>query len=120
VIAPTRRPPPQSRRQPSRCFAKARLITQSDRYRLPKLDASDHLESSVGTPQPGDCLEKPGKRASAWAAFHGAEGPAFQRGGDYKRRAEAIDGLRVSSDMTRLIPTSDIVSTASHRAMAKS
>jgi serine/threonine-protein kinase len=55
-----------------------------------KLDASDKLESSVGTLlNLGDCRERQGKLASAWAAFRRAEALAKRTGGDRKRRDEA-------------------------------
>lgn len=55
-----------------------------------KLDASERLESSVGTLlNLGDCREKLGKLASAWAAFRKAEAMAQRGGNDEKRLAEA-------------------------------
>ncbi|HET9624351.1 MAG TPA: hypothetical protein VFP84_23425 [Kofleriaceae bacterium] len=55
-----------------------------------KLAASERLESSVGTLlNLGDCREKLGKLASAWAAFRKAEAMATRSGGDDKRRSEA-------------------------------
>ena len=55
-----------------------------------KLAASDKLESSVGTLlNLGDCREKLGKLASAWAAFRKAEAIAKRAGDDRKREAEA-------------------------------
>jgi hypothetical protein len=55
-----------------------------------KLAASERLESSVGTLlNLGDCREKLGKLASAWAAFRKAEAMAQRTGGDDKRKAEA-------------------------------
>ena len=55
-----------------------------------KLAASEHIESSVGTLlNLGDCREKLGKMASAWAAFRKAEAMAQRAGTDEKRRAEA-------------------------------
>jgi hypothetical protein len=55
-----------------------------------KLAASDRIESSVGTLlNLGDCRERLGKLASAWAAFRKAEGMARRAGGDDKRQAEA-------------------------------
>lgn len=55
-----------------------------------KLAASERLESSVGTLlNLGDCRERLGKLASAWAAFRRAEALARRTGGDDKRRAEA-------------------------------
>jgi hypothetical protein len=55
-----------------------------------KLEASDRLESSVGALlNLGDCREKLGELASAWAAFRKAEAQAKHAGNDEKRRAEA-------------------------------
>jgi hypothetical protein len=55
-----------------------------------KLAASERLETSVGTLlNLGDCREKLGKLASAWAAFRKAEATAQRTGGDDRRRAEA-------------------------------
>jgi hypothetical protein len=55
-----------------------------------KLAASERLESSVGTLlNLGDCREKLGKLASAWAAFRKAEAMAKRTGGDDRRQAEA-------------------------------
>ena len=55
-----------------------------------KLAASERLESSIGTLlNLGDCREKLGKLASAWAAFRKAEAMAKRTGGDDKRQAEA-------------------------------
>jgi hypothetical protein len=55
-----------------------------------KLAASERLESSVGTLlNLGDCREKLGKLASAWAAFRKAEAMARRTGGDDRRQAEA-------------------------------
>lgn len=55
-----------------------------------KLEASERLESSLGTLlNLGDCREKLGRHASAWAAFKKAESLAKRAGGDAKRRAEA-------------------------------
>ncbi|MDB4963769.1 MAG: hypothetical protein JWP01_3768 [Myxococcales bacterium] len=55
-----------------------------------KLVASEKLETSVGTLlNVGDCREKLGKVASAWAAFRKAEGLAKRAGNDEKRRLEA-------------------------------
>lgn len=54
-----------------------------------KLEASEKLESSVGTLlNLGDCREKLGRVATAWAAFRKAEAAA-KRLGDTKRRNEA-------------------------------
>ena len=55
-----------------------------------KLAASERLESSVGTLlNLGDCREKLGKLASAWAAFRKAEAMARRAAGDDRRQAEA-------------------------------
>jgi len=55
-----------------------------------KLDASERLESSVGTLlNLGDCREQLGKLASAWAAFRKAEASAKRSGRDDKRQREA-------------------------------
>jgi serine/threonine-protein kinase len=55
-----------------------------------KLAASERLESSVGTLlNLGDCREKLGRLASAWAAFRKAEAMARRTGGDDRRQAEA-------------------------------
>jgi hypothetical protein len=61
-----------------------------------KLAASERLESSVGTLlNLGDCREKLGRLASAWAAFRKAEAMARRAGGDDKRQSEA--GRRAAS-----------------------
>src|SRR5512143_1351640 len=55
-----------------------------------KLEASEKLESSVGTLlNLGDCREKQGRYATAWAAFRKAEDEAKRDGNDKKRQAEA-------------------------------
>ncbi len=55
-----------------------------------KLEASEKLESSVGTLlNLGDCREKLGKTAGAWAAFRKAEALAKRSGNDKKRQREA-------------------------------
>src|SRR5205085_9479358 len=55
-----------------------------------KLDASNKLEPRVGTLlNLGDCREKLGKLASAWAAFRKAEAIAKRSGKDDKRMTEA-------------------------------
>jgi hypothetical protein len=54
-----------------------------------KLDASNRIEASVGTLlNLGDCREKLGETASAWAAFRKAESLA-KRSNDAKRQSEA-------------------------------
>ena len=55
-----------------------------------KIEASERLESSVGSLlNLGNCREKLGALASAWAAFSTAEAKAKHAGNDEKRRAEA-------------------------------
>lgn len=55
-----------------------------------KLAASERVETSVGTLlNLGDCREKLGQLASAWAAFREAESLARRTGNDDKRMAEA-------------------------------
>jgi serine/threonine-protein kinase len=55
-----------------------------------KLDASEKLESSVGTLlNLGDCREKQGRTATAWAVFRKAEALAKREGNDKKRQREA-------------------------------
>jgi len=55
-----------------------------------KLEASDRLEPSVGTLlNLGDCREKLGQLATAWAAFRRAEAIAHRDGKDRRREAEA-------------------------------
>jgi hypothetical protein len=54
-----------------------------------KIEASEKIESSTGTLlNLGDCREKLGEYATAWAAFRKAEATA-KRAGDGKRRNEA-------------------------------
>ncbi|HEY0480763.1 MAG TPA: tetratricopeptide repeat protein [Kofleriaceae bacterium] len=66
-----------------------------------KLAASERIETSVGTLlNLGDCREKLGKLASAWAAFRKAEALAKRTTGDDKRQAEA--GRRASQLEPRL------------------
>jgi hypothetical protein len=66
-----------------------------------KLAASERLETSVGTLlNLGDCREKQGRLASAWAAFRKAEGMARRTGGDDRRQAEA--GRRAAALEPRL------------------
>jgi hypothetical protein len=66
-----------------------------------KLAASERLEGSVGTLlNLGDCREKLGKLASAWAAFRKAEAMARRTGGDDRRQAEA--GRRAAALEPRL------------------
>jgi hypothetical protein len=55
-----------------------------------KIEASERIESSVGTLlNLGDCREKLGKVASAWAAFRKAEATAKRANNDDKREDEA-------------------------------
>jgi serine/threonine-protein kinase len=55
-----------------------------------KLDASEKLESSVGALlNLGDCREKQGRTATAWAVFRKAEALAKRDGNDKKRQREA-------------------------------
>ncbi len=55
-----------------------------------KIEASERIESSVGTLlNLGDCREKLGKVASAWAAFRKAEATARRAQNDDKREDEA-------------------------------
>src|SRR5689334_2197625 len=55
-----------------------------------KLEASEKIESSVGTLlNLGDCREEQGRTATAWAAFRKAEAMAKRAGGDNKRQSEA-------------------------------
>jgi len=55
-----------------------------------KIEASERIESSVGTLlNLGDCREKLGRVASAWAAFKKAEATAKRAGSDDKREDEA-------------------------------
>lgn len=66
-----------------------------------KLDASAKLETSVGTLlNLGDCRDKLGRPASAWAAFRKAEAMAKRSGGDDKRQLEA--GRRATALEPRL------------------
>ncbi len=55
-----------------------------------KIEASERLESSIGTLlNLGDCRERLGKVAGAWAAFRKAEAQAKHADGDDKREDEA-------------------------------
>ncbi len=55
-----------------------------------KIEASEKIESSIGTLlNLGDCREKQGRFATAWAAFKKAEAQARRKGGDERRLAEA-------------------------------
>jgi len=70
-----------------------------------KLEASEKLESSVGTLlNLGDCREKLGRYASAWAAFRKAEATAKVQGRDEKRRNEASKRAMVlESKLSQLV-----------------
>ena len=73
-------------------FRQGRTLIKAGRLEAgcDKLEASEKLEPSVGTLlNLGDCHEKLGRVASAWAAFRKAEAMAKQRGRDEKRRDEA-------------------------------
>lgn len=69
-----------------------------------KLDASNQLEASVGTLlNLGDCREKLGQSASAWAAFRKAEALA-KRSSDARRRAEATRrAIRLEPRLSHLV-----------------
>ncbi|HEY5945262.1 MAG TPA: hypothetical protein VIV40_07220 [Kofleriaceae bacterium] len=69
-----------------------------------KLEASEKLESSVGTLlNLGDCREKLGKPASAWAAFRKAEATAKRAGNDKKRQLEAKRrAVKLEGDLANL------------------
>jgi hypothetical protein len=78
-----------------------------------KLAASERLESSVGTLlNLGDCREKLGKPASAWAAFRKAEAMARRTGGDGRRQAEA--GRRAAALEPRLSKLVLVIDVADH------
>jgi hypothetical protein len=71
-----------------------------------KLVASARLDSSVGTLlNLGDCREKLGKLASAWAAFRKACAMAQRAGGDDRRQAEA---RRRASQLEPRLPNLEI------------
>lgn len=69
-----------------------------------KLEASEKLESSVGTLlNLGDCREKLGKPASAWAAFRKAEALAKRGGNDKLREQEARRrAAKLEPDLARI------------------
>ncbi|MGN6107201.1 MAG: hypothetical protein ACTHU0_18985 [Kofleriaceae bacterium] len=69
-----------------------------------KLEASERIESSSGTLlNLGDCREKLGRLASAWAAFRKAESVS-RRGADLKREAEARKrAAQLEPDLASLI-----------------
>ncbi len=73
-----------------------------------KIEASERLESSVGTLlNLGDCREKQGKLATAWAAFKKAEATAKnsndKRFEEARRRAQVVEPLMPA--LTLDIPT---------------
>lgn len=69
----------------------------------PKLEASRRLEPGVGTTlNLGDCYEKLGRTASAWAEFKSAAAEA-QRAGDAVRKATALErAAALEPRLTRL------------------
>jgi serine/threonine-protein kinase len=86
-----------------------------------KLDASEKLDSSVGTLlNLGDCREKQGRTATAWAVFRKAEALAKRQGNDKKRqreagrRADKLEGS-LSSITIQVGPTSKSDGTAIKR-----
>ena len=70
-----------------------------------KLAASEKLDSSIGTLlNLGDCREKQGRTASAWAAFRKAEASAKRAGNDTKRQLEARRrAQKLEGDMSNLV-----------------
>lgn len=73
-------------------FREGRTLIQQNKLAAgcDKLVSSERLESSVGTLlNLGDCHEKLGRHASAWAAFRKAEAMAKRSGDDAKRQGEA-------------------------------
>jgi len=70
-----------------------------------KLAASEKLDSSVGTLlNLGDCREKLGQTATAWAAFRKAEAMAKRDGDDKKRQTEAQRRAdRLEKDLSRIV-----------------
>src|SRR5262249_23097450 len=73
-------------------FREGRALIKQGRLQdgCEKSEASETIERSVGTLLTlGDCREKLGKIASAWAAFRKAEAMAKASGKDDKRVAEA-------------------------------
>ena len=74
-------------------FGEARraMLAGDYAHACPKLEASRRLEPAVGTTlNLGDCYEKLGRTASAWAEFKSAAADA-QRLGDGVRRATALE-----------------------------
>jgi hypothetical protein len=73
-------------------FREGRALIKQGRLQdgCDKFEASEMIEASVGTLlNLGDCREKLGKVATAWAAFRKAEAMAKSSGRDDKRAAEA-------------------------------
>jgi hypothetical protein len=74
-------------------FTDARRLMQAGDYAraCPKLEASRRLEPALGTSlNLGDCYEKLGRTASAWAEFKSAAAEA-QKAGDAARKATALE-----------------------------
>lgn len=74
-------------------FSDARRLMQAGDYEqaCPKLEASRRLEPALGTSlNLGDCYEKLGRTASAWAEFKSAAAEA-QKAGDALRKATALE-----------------------------
>jgi hypothetical protein len=74
-------------------FSDARRLMQAGDYAhaCPKLEASRRLEPGLGTTlNLGDCYEKLGRTASAWAEFKSAAAEA-QKLGDALRKATALE-----------------------------
>lgn len=69
-----------------------------------KLEASERLEPSVGTLlNLGDCREKLGRLASAWAAFTKAEAMAKVRRDDKRRNEATRRALRLEPRLSQLV-----------------
>jgi hypothetical protein len=74
-------------------FTDARRLMQAGDYEraCPKLEASRRLEPALGTSlNLGDCYEKLGRTASAWAEFKSAAAAA-QKAGDSVRKTTALE-----------------------------
>lgn len=74
-------------------FTDARRLMQAGDYEhaCPKLESSRRLEPALGTTlNLGDCYEKLGRTASAWAEFKSAAAEA-QKAGDAVRKTTALD-----------------------------
>jgi hypothetical protein len=86
-------------------FGEARRFMLAGDYATacPKLEASRRLEPGIGTTlNLGDCYEKLGRTASAWAEFKSAAADA-QRLGDGLRRATALErAAALEPRLTRL------------------